>query len=225
MTDEGCPVKSTRITKAEQTKQLYLFDANERTVFSSIIGVDEAGRGPLCGPVVAAAVCLDGTEPISGINDSKKLNEQTREALYEQIVSSSKAWAVGIASPQEIDSINILRATFYAMKRAIDQLEVPWKCALVDGNQLIAGIPPAQQKTVVKGDGLSASIAAASIVAKVTRDRIMLAAHEQFPQYNFDRHKGYGTADHIARIREHGLCPIHRKSFCQQLILQTELVF
>jgi ribonuclease HII len=178
------------------------------------VGIDEAGRGPLAGPVVAAAVVLDLSAPIDGVNDSKKIKPEKREMLYEQICCKARSWAVGEASHEEIDRYNILQATFLAMKRAVDKIKVSWNLALVDGNQYIPSLDKAIQKPVVKGDGQSASIAAASIIAKVTRDRIMERYHQEFPDWDFASHKGYPTQRHRQCIGQFGLCGIHRKSFC-----------
>ena len=207
-----------------KTKDLYEYDI---TVSESngirIAGVDEAGRGPLAGPVAAAAVILDLGSPIDGINDSKKLNAKRRDELYEKIMMSGCVYGVGIVSPQKIDEINILQATFLAMRIAVEKLAGLYDMMLVDGNQLIAGIDKKLQRTVVGGDGVSANIAAASIIAKVTRDRIMDELHEQYPMYDFNGNKGYGTKKHIAAITEHGLSPVHRKSFCGKCAVQTNL--
>jgi len=190
----------------------------------TLVGIDEAGRGPLAGPVVAAAVCLDlSSEVIEGINDSKKLSLVAREKLYSQITEQAHAWAVGMASPKEIDRINILQATFLAMQRALDDMDHPWTLALVDGNQYVPTIPREKQKVIIEGDGQSASIAAASIIAKVTRDRIMQQYHDKYPSYSFHTNKGYGTEYHRNQILEIGLCKIHRRSFCENFILQTRL--
>lgn len=188
-----------------------------------VIGIDEAGRGPLAGPVVAAAVLLDLINPIEGINDSKKLSPKERERLYRIIIESACGWAVGTASSEEIDRLNILQATFTAMYRAVCGLTVAWNRALIDGNRIVPHLPAERQKAVVGGDACSASIAAASILAKVTRDRMMLDFHRRYPEYQFDRHKGYGTALHRDRIGRHGLCAIHRKSFCSAAAVQTTL--
>lgn len=192
---------------------------------SLIIGIDEAGRGPLAGPVVAAAVQLDLDKPISGINDSKKITPKNRESVFQQIVENAVLWAVGIASPKEIDQINILQATLVAMKRAFVSLDVKHEQVriFIDGNQNIRSLPLHMQQTVVGGDRKSASIAAASIIAKVTRDRMMEKFHSQFPQYEFNKHKGYATVLHREHVLEYGLCPIHRKSFCEKIISQTTL--
>jgi ribonuclease HII len=206
-----------------KTNDLYKYDITVSEGNLKIAGVDEAGRGPLAGPVVAAAVILDLNSPIDGINDSKKLNAKRRDELYEKIMMSGCVYGVGIVSPEEIDKINILQATFRAMRLALEKLEELCDIMLVDGNQLVAGIDKKLQRTVVGGDGVSANIAAASIVAKVTRDRIMEELHEQYPVYDFNGNKGYGTKRHMAMITEHGLSPVHRKSFCSKCVVQTDL--
>ena len=179
-----------------------------------ICGVDEAGRGPLAGPVYAAAVILPRGLVIEGLNDSKKLTEKRREALYDVIVEQAVAYGIGSADEKEIDEINILQATFLAMRRAIAQLSVRPDLALIDGNRdSDFGVPA---ETVIGGDGKSANIAAASILAKVTRDRVMLDYAKQYPQYGFDVHKGYGTKRHYEALREYGPCPIHRQSFLRK---------
>ena len=203
---------------------LYAFDkAQETDHGANVVGVDEAGRGPLAGPVVAAAVVLDLENPINGINDSKKVAPKKREVLYDEIAAKARAWAVASASPGEIDTCNILQATLLAMKRALDDIGPAWSLVLVDGNQYITSLPRAVQKPVIKGDGLSASIAAASIMAKVTRDRIMAGYHRVYPEWDFHVHKGYATARHRELIGKLGLCGIHRKSFCGRFISETSL--
>lgn len=182
--------------------------------FSQICGVDEAGRGPLAGPVCAAAVILPRDLEIEGLNDSKKLTEKRREALYDIIVKEAVAYGIAFATEQEIDEINILQATFLAMRRAIGQLSVRPDMLLVDGNREPESDIPV--KTIVKGDGLSANIAAASILAKVTRDRFMLEQDRLYPEYGFALHKGYGTKAHYAALTEHGACPIHRRTFLKK---------
>ena len=178
-------------------------------------GIDEAGRGPLAGPVCAAAVILPRGLDIPGMNDSKKLTAKRREALYDIITEQALAYGIAFASEQEIDEINILQATFLAMRRAMDQLRVRPDIALIDGNrETDFGLPV---QTIVKGDSLSANIAAASILAKVTRDRFMLEMDEKYPQYGFATHKGYGTRAHYAALREFGPCPIHRRTFLKNL--------
>lgn len=175
-------------------------------------GVDEAGRGPLCGPVYAAAVILDPARPIAGLNDSKKLSEKKREALAPLIRERALAWAVGIATVEEIDRLNILHATFLAMRRAVEGLAVRPDEALIDGNRVPPGlIVPA--RAIVGGDASEAAISAASILAKTGRDHEMLQWAEQYPQYGIAKHKGYPTAEHLAALRAHGPSPIHRSSF------------
>lgn len=179
-----------------------------------ICGVDEAGRGPLAGPVCAAAVILPAHLELPGLTDSKKLTDKKRRELYPIIKEQAIAYGIGLASEQEIDEINILQATFLAMRRALEQLNGKVDLALIDGNRAADfGLPV---KTVVKGDSLSANIAAASVLAKVTRDDIMVALSEEYPQYGFEIHKGYGTKAHYAALREHGHCPIHRMSFLKK---------
>ena len=189
-----------------------------------IAGIDEAGRGPLAGPVVAAVVILNPDRPIDGVNDSKKLTAAKRGKLFELITETAEAYGVGVANQDEIDEVNILQATFLAMRRSLEKVDGRYDLLLVDGNQYIAGVPRELQKTIVGGDALSASVAAASIVAKVTRDRMMDGYHERYPQYGFAKHKGYGTKRHMEMIERHGLCEIHRRSFCKKIAAaQTEL--
>lgn len=176
-----------------------------------VCGVDEAGRGPLAGPVVAAAVILDPARPIPGLNDSKKLSEKKRAALAPLIRERALAWAVAEASVEEIDRLNILHATMLAMQRAVAALAVRPESALIDGNRCPPLDIPAE--AVVQGDGKIASIAAASILAKTVRDAGMLELHERYPQYGFDRHMGYPTAAHCAALAEYGTSPVHRRSF------------
>ena len=179
-----------------------------------ICGVDEAGRGPLAGPVCAAAVILPEHLQIPGLNDSKKLTDKKRRELFPVIQEQAIAYGIGLASESEIDEINILQATFLAMRRALDQLTVRPEIALIDGNrETDFGLPV---KTVVKGDSLSANIAAASILAKVTRDNIMVELAQQYPEYGFEIHKGYGTKAHYEALRTYGPCPIHRKTFLKK---------
>ena len=179
-----------------------------------ICGVDEAGRGPLAGPVCAAAVILPRDLEIPGLTDSKKLTDKKRRELMPVIKETALAYGIAFASEQEIDEINILQATYLAMGRAIDQLCIKADLALVDGNR--AGDFGLPVKTVVKGDSLSASIAAASILAKVTRDDVMVELAEKYPEYGFDIHKGYGTKAHYAALTEHGPSPIHRMTFLKK---------
>jgi len=179
-----------------------------------VCGVDEAGRGPLAGPVCAAAVILPAHLEISGLTDSKKLTDKKRRELYPIIKEQAIAYGIGMASEKEIDEINILQATFLAMQRALDQLTVKPDLALIDGNREKDFEIPV--KTVVKGDSLSMNIAAASILAKVTRDDLMVKLAEDYPQYGFEIHKGYGTKAHYAALTEHGSCPIHRMTFLKK---------
>ena len=180
-----------------------------------ICGVDEAGRGPLVGSVVAGAVVLDPNNPIAGLKDSKKLTPAKREYLYEQIMLKAKAWGIGEASPEEIDQINILQATMLAMRRAVEDLASrlgSWpEKALIDGNRCPELPIPAE--AIVKGDTKEPAISAGSILAKVTRDRQMAILHERFPQYGFAQHMGYPTAAHFAALKEFGVCEEHRRSF------------
>lgn len=176
-----------------------------------ICGVDEAGRGPLAGPVSAAAVILDPAYPIPGLNDSKKLSEKQRERLAPLIRERALAWAVAYASVEEIDSLNILQATLLAMKRAVQALTLQPQLVLVDG--LYCPDTGIRSEAIVKGDSKVAAISAASILAKTSRDALMLQLHEQYPAYGFAIHKGYPTAAHLAALREHGVSEIHRKSF------------
>lgn len=177
-----------------------------------VAGIDEAGRGPLAGPVVAAAVILDPDNPIAGLNDSKKLSEKARERLAIEIREKALAWCIAEASAAEIDRINILQATFLAMRRALDGLQVQPQSALVDGNKVPPGLP-CPGEAVVKGDGKIAAIAAASILAKTHRDALMRQLAEEYPQYGFERHMGYPTAAHFAALEAHGPCSAHRRSF------------
>ena len=176
-----------------------------------ICGVDEAGRGPLAGPVYAAAVILDDKHSIVGLGDSKKLSEKKRDLLAEEIKLHSLAWAIATATAVEIDEINILQASLLAMKRAIEALSLRPQEVLVDG--LYCPVTDIPSRAIVKGDGSVASISAASILAKTARDAAMLVLHESYPQYGFDGHKGYPTAAHLAALRLHGISPEHRKSF------------
>lgn len=176
-----------------------------------VCGIDEAGRGPLAGPVTAAAVILDPARPIAGLNDSKKLTEKRREALALEIKEKALAWCIAEASAAEIDRINILQATFLAMQRAVAGLSVQPERAVVDGNRCPKLAMPVE--AVVKGDGKIAAIAAASILAKTDRDAVLRRLHADYPQYGFDRHMGYPTAAHFAALQAHGPCPAHRRSF------------
>lgn len=194
------------------------FDQQFRDACGSFIcGVDEAGRGPLAGPVYAAAVILSPENPIAGLNDSKKLSEKKREALYDIILKEAVAYCIASASVEEIETYNILGATYLAMSRAVAGLAVQPALALIDGNRIPPQLSiPAQ--AIVKGDALSESIAAASILAKVSRDRVLKDLDNQYPQYGFAVHKGYGTAAHTAAIRQFGPCPEHRPSFLRKIL-------
>lgn len=185
--------------------------------YKIICGIDEAGRGPLAGPVYAAAVILPTGLEIEGLNDSKKLSEKKREQLFPVICEKAIAYSVGIATEKEIDEINILNATFLAMKRAVEGLEIKPDYALVDGNRYPKISDDIKEEVVVKGDAKSMSIAAASIIAKVSRDRFMLEKTTEYPQYEFEKHKGYGTKLHYEKILEYGPSPIHRMSFLKKL--------
>ena len=176
-----------------------------------ICGVDEAGRGPLAGPVVAAAVILDPKKPILGLNDSKKLSAKRREALAIEIRAKALAWAVAEASVEEIDCINILQASLLAMRRAVEALHITPERALIDGNR--CPDLSCSAEAVIGGDGKFAAIAAASILAKTVRDEGMLQLHRTFPEYGFERHMGYPTAQHLAALNEHGVTPVHRRTF------------
>lgn len=184
--------------------------------YKTVCGIDEAGRGPLAGPVYAAAVILPMGLEIEGLNDSKKLSEKKREALFDIICEKSVAYSIGIATEKEIDEINILNATFLAMNRAVEGLSVKPDYALVDGNRHPGLSIP--DETIVKGDGKSMSVAAASIIAKVSRDRFMLKIAEEYPEYCFEKHKGYGTALHYEMIEKYGVSPVHRKSFLKKVL-------
>ena len=183
--------------------------------FKAVCGVDEAGRGPLAGPVCAAAVILN--EEIDGLNDSKKLSEKKREELFPIIKEKALSYSIAFASVDEIEENNILNATYLAMNRAIDGLNVPADFAIIDGNRVPTDIS-VPCKTVIKGDAKSLSGAAASILAKVTRDRLMSEEDKKYPQYNFKKHKGYGTKEHTDAILKYGMCPIHRPSFLKKLL-------
>ncbi len=183
--------------------------------YKKVCGVDEAGRGPLAGPVCAAAVILPEGLIIDGVNDSKKLSEKKREKLFDVIKEKALAYSIGWASVEEIETINILNAAMLAMKRAVEGLDIEAEYALIDGNKAPQLKIPCE--TIVGGDALSMSVAAASILAKVTRDRLMIEYSKQYPEYGFEKHKGYGTAAHREAVLEHGVTPIHRNSFLKKL--------
>ena len=205
---------------AEQKNWLLYEQAAREAGYTAVCGVDEAGRGPLAGPVFAAAVILPPGLFIPGLNDSKKLSEKKREELFPVILEQAAAYGIASASVEEIEAYNILNATFLAMRRAVEQLRPPADFALVDGNRL----PPLDihAQAVVKGDALCACVAAASVLAKVSRDHYMLQMDALYPQYQFARHKGYGTALHTALIRAYGPSPIHRRSFLKKILSVEE---
>ncbi len=195
--------------------EINLWEIESEIPFELICGVDEAGRGPLAGPVCAAAVILPKGLVIPGLNDSKKLSDKRRRELFPIIQHEAVSFGIAFASQEEIDEINILQATFLAMRRAMEQLNPQPEFALIDGNrETDFGVPC---KTVIKGDSLSANIAAASVLAKVTRDNWMMEAAEKYPGYGFEIHKGYGTKAHYAALEKLGPCPIHRRSFLKKL--------
>lgn len=197
-------MRSKKFLKAEQV-------ALSWDIGGLVAGVDEAGRGPLAGPVVAAAVILDDLQPIKGLADSKKLTALRRDALFDEIRAKALCCSIALATVEEIDELNILQATMLAMKRAVEGLRLKPQKTLVDGNRLPALSMLAE--AIVKGDALVPAISAASILAKVYRDRWCAELDQAYPQYGFARHKGYGTAVHLAALREHGACPQHRRSF------------
>jgi len=197
-------MRSSKFFKAEQATLMW-------DTPGLIAGVDEAGRGPLAGPVVAAAVILDDLHPIQGLADSKKLTAARREKLYDEIRAKALCCSIAEASVEEIDQLNILQATMLAMRRAVEGLRLKPTKVLVDGNRL--PVLDVLAEAIVKGDAKVPAISAASILAKVHRDRWCAEYHAQFPQYGFAAHKGYGTAEHMAALREHGACPQHRKTF------------
>lgn len=195
--------------------EINLWEIESELPFELICGVDEAGRGPLAGPVCAVAVILPKGLVIPGLNDSKKLSDKRRRELFPIIQQEAVSFGIAFASQEEIDEINILQATFLAMRRAMEQLNPQPEFALIDGNrETDFGVPC---KTVIKGDSLSANIAAASVLAKVTRDNWMMEAAEKYPGYGFEIHKGYGTKAHYAALEKLGPCPIHRRSFLKKL--------
>ncbi len=196
---------------------LFEYDEKIRSEFSVICGVDEAGRGPLAGDVYAAAVIFDSETVIDGINDSKKLSEKKRELLFDEIIAKAVSYSIATASVAEIEKLNILGATMLAMKRAVAGLELPPNLALVDGNRT-PDLGETQVRTIVKGDGLSASIAAASILAKVSRDRYMAEIALKYPEYEFQKHKGYGTKLHVEMLHKFGASDIHRKLFLRKIL-------
>ena len=197
-------------------KELFEYDSAVRTEYPVICGVDEAGRGPLAGDVYAAAVVLDDETLIDYLNDSKKISESRREKLYDEIIDRAKAYCIATATVEEIDRLNILEATMLAMKRAVEGLGIKPDMAMVDGNRLPELDCPAQ--CVIKGDATSASIAAASVLAKVSRDRYMRDIAEKYPQYGFEQYKGYGTALHCEMLRKYGPSEVHRRTFLKKIL-------
>ena len=204
-----------RLSDEEVSRPLYTYDDAVRAENGCFAGVDEAGRGPLCGPVCVAACILDPEKPVYGINDSKKLSEKKREALFEEIKAKALAYSIIFVGPEVIDRENILHATLGGMRRAVEELEITPHLVLVDGNRCPEGLAmPAQP--VVKGDAASASIGAASILAKVSRDRYMLELDRQYPQYQLAKHKGYPTKLHYELIEKYGIQPFYRRSFLKK---------
>lgn len=197
-------------------KELFDYDSERRKTFPVICGVDEAGRGPLAGDVYAAAVILTDGVLIDYLNDSKKISESRREKLYDEIIERADAYCVATASVQEIDELNILGATMLAMRRAVEGLGKVPDLALVDGNRLPQ--LPCKAECVIKGDAISASIAAASVLAKVSRDRYMKEIAEQYPQYCFEQHKGYGTKLHCEMLKKYGPSEVHRRTFLRKIL-------
>ena len=184
--------------------------------YTAVCGIDEAGRGPMAGPVYAAAVWLPEGFVLDGLNDSKKLSEKKREALFPVILENAVSYGIGFATEQEIDEINILQATFLAMRRAFAAMQKRCDYALIDGNRMPP--LPVPGETIVKGDAKSPSVAAASILAKVSRDRVMLEYAKQYPEYQFEKHKGYGTKVHVEALHTYGPSPIHRKTFLKKIL-------
>ncbi len=201
-----------RLTKLKQIEEELYKDGAKY-----ICGIDEAGRGPLAGPVVVASVIMPKDSMIEGVNDSKKVSEKKREKVYEEIIKEALSYSVGIVDETKIDEINILQATKKGLTNSVKELTITPDIILVDAltNIDTCGVP---YRSIIKGDALSYSIAAASIIAKVTRDRIMLGYDKVYPEYGFAKHKGYGTSAHITAIKEYGLCPIHRRSFVKNFI-------
>lgn len=215
-------LKRKKKMKEKEFERLTLLKKDEQDLYNQgcnyICGIDEAGRGPLAGPVVVAAVIMPKDSFIEGVNDSKKVSEKKREVLYDEIISNCISYGVGIIDHEKIDEINILEATRLGVKESIEQLSQKPDIILVDALTKIDthGIP---YKSIIKGDAKEYSIACASIIAKVTRDRIMRQWEEIYPQYGFIHHKGYGTAKHIEAIKQYGLCPIHRRSFTKNFVI------
>jgi ribonuclease HII len=210
--------------KRPRWRRLARIEAGLTAGRATVAGVDEAGRGPLAGPVVAAAVVLDASLDWAGIDDSKQVSAEVREASYARVLTQARAFGWCVVGQREIDRINIRRASLEAMRRAVARLRVQPELVLVDGNALVPGLA-IEQQYVIDGDAQCLSIAAASILAKVVRDRIMTRLDRVWPQYGFAAHKGYGTAEHLAAIRAHGPCPLHRMSFTPVVSLELPLEF
>lgn len=204
------------LLKHQQCVQRFEFDKEKRREYGTVCGIDEAGRGPWIGRVYAAAVIFDDKVFIEGLDDSKKLSEAKREALFEEITKKAVSYGIAYAEVEEIERLNILQATFLAMDRAIKKLSVIPSLAIVDGNRTPTLSCGCTVETAVKGDSASASIAAASILAKVSRDRYMREIDKKYPEFNFSSNKGYGTAAHIEALKEFGVTPIHRRSFLKK---------
>lgn len=209
-------MKEKELLRLQELKKIEE-DIYEHGNVKYICGIDEAGRGPLAGPVVVASVVMPRDSMIEGVNDSKKVSEKKREKLYDEIIENAISYSVGIVDQKEIDRVNILNATKAGLTKSVKGLKVRPDIILVDALKGIdtCGVP---YESIIKGDAKCYSIAAASIIAKVTRDRIMRQWHEIYPEYNFIQHKGYGTAAHIAAIKEYGLCPLHRRSFVKNIV-------
>ncbi len=211
------PRKLTPLEEEERYNSMLIIEKEKKTEgYNLICGVDEAGRGPLAGAVYAAAVILPQDIVIPGLNDSKKLSEKRREELFEIIIEKAKAYSIASVGEKRIDEINILNATFEAMNKAVNSLSIQPDYVLIDGNRIKGMSIP--HETVVKGDAKSASIAAASILAKVIRDRYITKLAEKYPEYGFEKHKGYGTATHNEAILKYGPCEIHRRTFLKKLL-------
>ncbi len=211
-----CRQEALDVKEEIRLKKLQFYEEDvRRKGYSIVAGIDEAGRGPLAGPVVASAAILPADVRIRGINDSKKLSPAKREELYHEITEKAVAWSVGMSTVEEIDNLNILQASLLAMQRAVQDLTACPDYLLVDAVKIPDISTP--QNAIIKGDGLSVSIAAASIIAKVTRDKIMNNLDREFPQYGFSRHKGYGTSEHIKALKEYGPSHHHRRTFIKNL--------
>jgi ribonuclease HII len=220
---EGAHVTAQRPPRIPPGRKLWAHDREQALAYPVLCGVDEVGRGPLAGNVVAACVILDlDRRPLDALNDSKQVPAPKREELFREIKEAALGYGLGECSPEEIDRFNILGASLLAMRRALEAMAKETSLILVDGNQAIPDLGRTQ-RCLVKGDGLSASIAAASILAKVTRDRQMDDLHRLYPQYGFDAHKGYPTRAHLSALDRHGLTPAHRRSFCLARIQQVDL--